>query len=77
MADRAGGDEAVHAGPHREAGPARGPVETGGLLEALLPQWRFDTLQRQHGVARHAKRGLVAKPLQDLLHDRQAVLVAV
>jgi len=71
MADGARGNQAVH---RRADGKPVAPGDTiklNGLLEYLKPQWTFDHRKTQHGVPRSSKGGLVAKSLQDLLHDRR------
>jgi hypothetical protein len=70
VADGTRRNEAVDAGPDRESGPVRGPEERRGLLEAFLPQRRFDARHRE-SIARR-RRGLVAKPCSTSC-DRQAV----
>ena len=40
-------------------------------FETLLPKWRFDHRQCQHGLSRDPKCVLLAKALEDLLHDRE------
>ena len=70
MAQCACGDQAVDRGPNREARGAGAPVESGGLLEDLLPEGRLDQRQREHRVPGEVERSFLPEALQDLLEDR-------
>lgn len=69
VANRAGGNQAIHAGSYRITLAPRRSIKLNGIQEHILAQGRLYNRKSKHGFTGNSESAFVLKSLEDFLND--------